>query len=66
MNDLELKIATIEVQLRSIINTLEQLAVAINPKNKGIIEDYDKWKSECEKVAKDLLESQKEKEKENE
>lgn len=66
MNDLELKIATMEIQIMAIRNTLEQLVIAISPKNKGIIEDYDKWKIECEKVAKDLLESQKEKEKENE
>lgn len=54
ITDLELKIATMEIQLMSIRNSIEDIVKAIQPKAK--IDDYFKWSDECEKVAKQLLE----------
>lgn len=54
ITDLELKIATFEIQLMSIRNSIEDIVKAIQPKAK--IDDYFKWSDECEKVAKQLLE----------
>lgn len=54
ITDLELKIATMEIQLMSIRNSIEDIVKVIQPKAK--IDDYFKWSDECEKVAKQLLE----------
>lgn len=54
ITDLELKIATMEIQLMSIRNSIEDIVKAIQPNAK--IEDYFKWSDECENVAKQLLE----------
>lgn len=54
ITDLELKIATFEIQLMYIRNSIEDIVKAIQPKAK--IDDYFKWSDECEKVAKQLLE----------
>lgn len=56
ITNLELKIATIEIQLMSIRNSIEDIVKAIQPKAK--IEDYSNWADECERVAKKLLENQ--------
>ena len=64
VSDLSLKIATIEIQLMSIRNSIEDIVKAIEPKTK--IDDYSKWSNECEKVAKQLLECQNIKESESE
>lgn len=54
ISDLSLKITTMEIQLMSIRNSIEDIVKAIQPKAK--IDDYFKWSDECEKVAKQLLE----------
>lgn len=60
VTDLEIKIATIEIQLMSIRNSIEDITKALVPDAK--IENYFKWADDCEKVAKQLLESPKESE----
>lgn len=57
---IEIKIATIEVMLYSLRNSIEDICKALAPKSK--ITSYEKWLEECENSAKKILINQKEKE----
>ena len=59
-SDLELRIATDEVAIISLYNTIKDIVKSIDKKAK--VEDFDKWYKDCEKGAIKILESQKESE----
>lgn len=57
---IEIKIATIEVMLYSLRNSIEDICKALAFKSE--ITSYEKWLEECENSAKKLLINRKEKE----
>ena len=59
---IETKIATIEVMIYSLRNSIEDICKALDPKSKTT--SYEKWLEKCENSAKYLLKKQKEKENE--